>query len=73
MARIKIQDLPKDMQISEDLMRKVVGGVEPTTFPVIPTGSSWFGAGKLPQGISGVNIRDVNPVKYYPGPFWRTK
>ena len=69
MARIKIQDLPTDMKVSKDQMKKVVGGVEPTTFPVIPTGN-------LPmfdKGIWGVNIRDINPVNFYPGHVWREK
>jgi hypothetical protein len=74
MARIKIQDLAADMEISAEQMRKVMGGVEPTTFPVIPFGSlPAFNAGSLLRGIKGVNIQDVNPVNYFPGHVWREK
>ena len=52
MARIKIEDLPEDMKISKEEMKKVMGGVEPTTFPVITTGS-------LSKGITGVNLRGM--------------
>ncbi|MBW2063272.1 MAG: hypothetical protein JRI95_17145 [Deltaproteobacteria bacterium] len=29
MARIKIKDLPKDMKISKDEMKKIMGGIAP--------------------------------------------
>ncbi len=74
MIRIKIQDLPKDMKVSEDQMKQVLGGVEPTTFPVIAPGTfSVFDAGRFSQGIKGVNVKDLNPVEYFPGSHWRSK
>lgn len=35
MARIIIKDLHEKHEVSKEEMRKVFGGVEPTTFPVI--------------------------------------
>ena len=73
MARINIDDLPTDQKIDKDVMRKVFGGVEPTTFPVINPGAlSAFDAGKLSQGMTGFNLKIGNPIKYYPGPFWKS-
>ncbi len=34
MGRIKIEDLPQDTQIGEDQLRRIRGGVEPTSFPI---------------------------------------
>jgi hypothetical protein len=36
MTRIKIQDLPKDMKISKDQMRKVLGGIDTAPLPEMP-------------------------------------
>lgn len=37
MARIKIQDLPRDMKISQDEMRKVLGGIDTVPLPDMPS------------------------------------
>jgi hypothetical protein len=40
MGRIKIEDLQKNHKINKEEMKKVMGGVEPTTFPTNRTFSS---------------------------------
>lgn len=73
MPRIKIDDLPKDEKLGQDVMRKVLGGVEPTTFPVISPGTLPFiDAAKLAQGIAGFNLKMGNPIQYFPGPHWKS-
>jgi len=37
MARIKIQDLPGDVKISQDEMKKVLGGIDTVPLPDMPS------------------------------------
>ena len=39
MAKIKIEDLAKDVKISEEEMKKILGGVSPVPIPYQP---SWY-------------------------------
>ena len=67
MSRIKIKDLPKDMKLSEEDLRKVRGGIgivqtsnQGFSFSGLLPGTSRL---KLPTGTSvrfGINQRDWN-------------
>ena len=65
MSRITIQDIPQDRKISKSDMRKVMGGVEPTTFPTNRIFNLWsntqFGnvLGSQPIQFSSVNLFNV--------------
>jgi hypothetical protein len=37
MARIKILELPRDMKISQDEMKKVLGGIDTVPLPEMPS------------------------------------
>lgn len=73
MTRIKVDDLPEDHKIGRDEMKKVMGGAVLTSFedPIIGGEAlPVFGAGRLTQGITGVNFRTGSPIQYFPGSHW---
>ena len=47
MGRIKINDLPEDLKVSIEEMKKVIGGVEPTSFPVYSPFYNLIGGGRF--------------------------
>jgi len=68
MAKIKIKDLPKDMKISREEMKKVMGGMDAFTYGYsegISEGSGYLGYGYGTGTDSGEGYlgKDTGPVK----------
>ena len=53
MARIKINDLPKDVKISKEEMKRVLGGIGTWPTPERPSGSL-----RLPKPTDGLNPKE---------------
>jgi hypothetical protein len=69
MAKIKIRDIAKDQKISREEMKKVFGGVEPTTFPKLPEADTV----NLSDQIAGINVKIGKPIQFYPVHYLKSK
>ena len=47
MVKIKIHDLTEDQKVSQEEMVKIIGGVEPTTFPTYSPFYNLIGGGRF--------------------------
>lgn len=55
MAKIKIEDLPEDMKISKEEMKKILGGQLITRFSNVKSNSLLYNISKLSDGAMDID------------------